>query len=128
MDLILDTHTFLYFIMGNAKLSSGARTLIEDKANKKLVSKASLWEMAIKVSLGKLAIAGNFSTTIPRQIQNNGFNVLNLEVEHIALVVNLPFHHKDPFDRILIAQSMAEGYPIVSADGRFDDYAIKRLW
>ncbi len=128
MKLILDTHAFLYFIDGNPKLSADARTLIENAGNEKLISKASLWEMAIKVSLGKLTIGGSFEAFIPRQIAINGFTLLSIEMEHVCLVAGLPFHHKDPFDRLLIAQSMAENFPIVSADGAFDSYPIKRLW
>jgi PIN domain nuclease of toxin-antitoxin system len=128
MKLILDTHTFLYFIDGNQKLSSDARTLIEDVGNEKLISKASLWEMAIKHSLGKLPLAQRFEILIPQQIAQNGFSVLEIELDHIIRIVDLPFHHKDPFDRLIIAQSISERYPIVSADGAFDSYPIKRLW
>ena len=128
MKLILDTHSFLYFIDGNPKLSSTARSLIEDLSNEKFISKASLWEMAIKVSLGKLTLTDKFESIIPQQITNNGFDLLNIEVSHVVVVANLPFHHRDPFDRLLIAQSITERYPVVSADGQFDTYGIKRLW
>jgi PIN domain nuclease of toxin-antitoxin system len=128
MKLILDTHSFLYFIEGNSMLSADARALIEDSGNEKWISVASLWEMAIKVSLGKLELADTFDAIIPRQIMINGFTVLDILIEHVSIVVNLPFHHKDPFDRLLIAQSLSEGFPIVSADGVFDDYSVRRLW
>jgi PIN domain nuclease of toxin-antitoxin system len=128
MELILDTHSFLYFIEGNSKLSNVARALIEDSGNEKWISMASLWEMAIKVSLGKLQLSGSFDALIPRQIKINGFSVLDIHIEHVSAVVELPFHHKDPFDRLLIAQSLSEGFPIVSSDGAFDSYSVKRLW
>ena len=128
MKLILDTHSFLYFIDGNSRLSGTARALIEDSSNEKWISTASLWEMAIKVSLGKLELADTFDAIIPKQIVINGFNVLNIQIEHVSVVVKLPFHHRDPFDRLLIAQSLAEGFPIVSADGAFDNYSVRRLW
>jgi PIN domain nuclease of toxin-antitoxin system len=128
MKLILDTHSFLYFIEGNPKLSVKARALIEDLNNEKLISKASLWEMAIKVSIGKLTLADSFDDLIPKQIALNGFDLLNIEMEHVCVVASLPFHHRDPFDRLLIAQSMAEQFPIVSNDSKFDDYQIQRLW
>jgi PIN domain nuclease of toxin-antitoxin system len=83
--------------------------------------------MAIKLSLGKLALAQSFEELIPQQIQLNGIEVLAIEVEHLAAVAKLPFHHRDPFDRLLIAQAMVEQIPIVGA-GQFDAYAVKRLW
>jgi PIN domain nuclease of toxin-antitoxin system len=105
-----------------------ARALIEDLNNEKLISKASLWEMAIKVSIGKLILADRFDELIPKQIVLNGFDLLNIEMRHVCVVANLPFHHRDPFDRLLIAQSMAEQFPIVSNDSKFDDYQVHRLW
>jgi PIN domain nuclease of toxin-antitoxin system len=128
MKLILDTHSFLYLIDGNSRLSGTARALIEDSSNEKWISTASLWEMAIKVSLGKLELADTFDAIIPNQIVINGFHVLKIQIEHVSVVVKLPFHHRDPFDRLLVAQSLAEGFPIVSADGAFDNYSVRRFW
>jgi PIN domain nuclease of toxin-antitoxin system len=128
MKLLLDTHTFLWFIMGNPNLSANARALIEDQANEKYVSVASLWETAIKVSIGKLTLSAPFDTLLPQQLSVNGFELLNLEVTHAAMLINLPFHHRDPFDRLLIAQSMVEQMQIVSIDSTFDAYQIQRLW
>jgi PIN domain nuclease of toxin-antitoxin system len=128
MKLILDTHSFIYFIEGNPRLSARARALIEDINNDKFISKASLWEMAIKVSIGKLTLADRFDKLIPQQIALNGFELLNIEMEHVCVVSDLPFHHRDPFDRLLIAQSMSEQFPIVGNDSKFDDYQVQRLW
>ena len=128
MKLLLDTHTFLWFIMGNPNLSANARALIEDQGNDKLLSIASLWEIAIKVSIGKLALSAPFDTLIPQQLSANGFELLRLEVNHAAALINLPFHHRDPFDRLLIAQAMIEQMQIVSVDSAFDAYQISRLW
>ena len=128
MKLLLDTHTFLWFIMGNANLSANGRVLIEDQANEKFLSVASLWEIAIKVSIGKLTLSASFNTLIPRQLSINGFELVDLEVSHAAALISLPFHHRDPFDRLLIAQAMVEQMQIVSIDGAFDAYQIKRLW
>ena len=128
MKLLLDTHTFLWFIMGNSSLGSKARTAIEDLANEKYVSVASVWEIAIKVSIGKLSLSAPFSALIPDQLIANGFELLNLEVAHAAALINLPFHHRDPFDRLLIAQAMVEQIQIVSIDSTFDAYPISRLW
>jgi PIN domain nuclease of toxin-antitoxin system len=128
MKLLLDTHTFLWFIAGSHNLSQTARELIEDVANEKLVSIASLWEIAIKHSIGKLPLAAPFSALIPQQMALNGFDSLPIEIHQISLLVALPFHHRDPFDRLLIAQSLAEGIPLVSADSNFDAYGVQRFW
>ena len=128
MKLLLDTHTFLWFIMGNPNLSANARTLIEDGANEKFFSVAGLWEMAIKVSRGLLTLAAPFDVLIPQQLNLNGIELLNITTDHAAMVVTLPFHHRDPFDRLLIAQAMVERIPIISIDAAFDAYGVTRLW
>jgi len=126
--LLLDTHSFLWFISGSTSLSPTARALIEDASNQPLLSVASLWEMAIKLSLGKLSLAQPFEVLIPQQMRLNGIKLLGIEIEHTAAVSKLPFHHRDPFDRLLIAQAIVEQMPIVSADTAFDTYPVKRLW
>jgi len=128
MRLLLDTHTFLWFIMGSSNLSAAARSLIEDAANEKFVSVASLWEIAIKLSIGKLTLSTPFDVLIPQQLSSNGFNLLNIEIEHAATVATLPFHHRDPFDRLLIAQAAVEKMSIVGIDTVFDAYPVTRLW
>ena len=104
MKILLDTHSFLWFIGGSARLSDNARSQIEDEANLLFLSVASLWEMAIKISLGKLTLAEPFEVLIPRQIDTNGIQVLKIDVKHLAALVILPFHHRDPFDRLFAAQ------------------------
>ncbi len=128
MRLLLDTHTFLWFIMGNSNLSVNARALIEDTANERLLSVASLWEIAIKLSVGKLKLTAPFDVLIPQQLGLNGIELLNIKMEHAAVVAGLTFHHRDPFDRLLIAQAMAETIPIMSIDTAFDAYPVTRLW
>jgi PIN domain nuclease of toxin-antitoxin system len=128
MKLLLDTHSFLWFIGGSDRLSSTARSLIEDPDNQPLLSMASLWEMAIKVSIGRLKLSLPFEELIPEQMDLNGVDVLDIRTEHVARVVHLPFHHRDPFDRLLIAQAKVEGMPIVGADDAFDAYTITRMW
>jgi PIN domain nuclease of toxin-antitoxin system len=128
MKLLLDTHTFLWFIMGNLNLSANARALIENQTNEKYISVASLWEIAIKVSIGKLSLSAPFATLIPEQLSVNGFELLNLETTHAAALIYLPFHHRDPFDRLLIAQAKVEQLQIVSIDSIFDAYQAIRLW
>ena len=84
--------------------------------------------MAIKLSLGRLTLAEPFNLLIPQQLRLNGIGLLHIEMAHIVIVATLPFHHRDPLDRLLIAQAMAEGMPILSADPAFDAYSIERLW
>ena len=128
MSLLLDTHAFLWFIGGDRRLSGQAQTAIESGDNLKFVSIASLWEVAIKVSLGKLHIHGPFGELIPKQMRNNGFDLLHIELGHLSLVSTLPFHHRDPFDRLLAAQCRADGLTVVSRDQVFDQYDDDRLW
>ncbi len=128
MKLLLDTHTLLWFIAGSASLSAYARSLIEDIANEKFVSIASIWETAIKISIGKMSLSAPFDVLFPHQLKINGFELLPIKIEHTSVVTNLPFHHRDPFDRLLIAQAIEEKMSLASADARFDDYGITRLW
>jgi len=128
MRLLLDTHSFLWFISGNPQISSSARMLIEDVSNQPFLSVASLWEMAIKMSLGKLSLGQPFETLIPQQLSLNGIALLGITISHTAVVARLPFHHRDPFDRLLVAQAMTEQMSIVSGDTAFDAYAVTRLW
>lgn len=128
MRLLLDTHSFLWFIGGSVSLSPTARTLIEDADKQPLLSMASLWEMAIKLSIGKLSLGKQFEGFIPEQMRLNGIGLLQIDMTHIVAVTKLPFHHRDPFDRLLIAQAMVEQISIVSGDLAFDSYSIKRLW
>ena len=128
MTAILDAHAFLWFIAGDPKLSNTARQVIEDQTNTRLLSIASLWEIVIKHSLGRLTLAVPFDEIIPTQLHTTGVNLLGVQLEHLNALVTLPFHHRDPFDRLLIAQAMVGHFPIVSADAAFDAYPIKRLW
>jgi PIN domain nuclease of toxin-antitoxin system len=128
MKLLLDTHTFLSFIIANPTLSANARALLEGQASEKYFSIAGLWEVAIKESIGELVLSTPFDTLIPQQLSVNGFELLNLEVPHAVALIELRFHHRDPFDRLLIAQAMVEQMHIVSVDSTFDAYQITRLW
>ncbi|MDQ3713935.1 MAG: type II toxin-antitoxin system VapC family toxin [Acidobacteriota bacterium] len=128
MKLLLDTHTLLWFIAGSASLSAYARTLIEDASNEKFVSIVSIWETAIKVSIGKISLSAPFDVLFPHQLQINGFELLPVKVEHTSVITTLSFHHRDPFDRLLIAQAIEEKIALVSVDEVFDDYGVTRLW
>ncbi len=127
MTLLIDTHTFIWFSENNPQLSLGSRKAIESPDNIRYVSMATFWELAIKLSIGKLKLAQPLSTIIT-EIQNNGFYLLPILPTHILQVESLPFFHRDPFDRILIAQSLSEGFTLVSNETLFDQYSVKRLW
>ena len=128
MRLLLDTHTLLWFITGDSNLSIDARLLIEDFANDKFVSVVSLWEIAIKFSLRRLTLTDDFDVLFPNQLVINGFDQLAIENRHISEFVKLPHHHSDPFDRLLIAQTVSEKMSIISVDSAFDDYSVSRKW
>jgi PIN domain nuclease of toxin-antitoxin system len=128
MRLLLDTHAFLWFVLGDAQLRSTARSYIPDSAHAKLISPASYWEIAIKVSLGKYRLNASYELCMQRGIEGNGFEILPIEPKHTVALTALPFHHRDPFDRLLIAQAMVEQVPIVSRDTAFHAYPITRLW
>jgi PIN domain nuclease of toxin-antitoxin system len=126
--LLLDTHSFLWFVLNDPQLSAAARTAISDPANDVLVSPATYWEIAIKVSTRKYALSGPYEDFIQHAIDDNDFEVLPVEVRHTARVATLPFHHKDPFDRLLIAQARVDDLTLVSNEALFDAYGVKRLW
>ncbi len=128
MKYLLDTHSLIWFIGGDVQLSSYARQLIDDEGNELFISVASLWEMAIKFSIGKLNLGRPFATLFPEQLENNSIEILGITVDHLKAVCNLPFHHRDPFDRLIIAQAQVEKLPIISIDTIFDNYGVKREW
>ena len=128
MKFLLDTQAFLWFVLKDRALSQVACDLIVDPLNDILLSPASYWEIAIKVSIGKYQIPGNFETWIEHQIQVNELEILPIKVAHVAAIVTLPFHHKDPFDRLLVAQALTEKIPIISVDAALDNYPVARYW
>ena len=128
MRLLLDTHSFLWFVGGDSSLSVPARLLIEDADHSVLLSVASVWEIAIKVSLGKLHLEQPLDVLIPQQLLMNHIELLGITLQHAAVVAKLAFHHRDPFDRLLIAQAIAEQIPVISHDPAFDAYPVQRRW
>lgn len=128
MRVLLDTHTLLWFALNDPQLSSAAMAVILDSASDKLVSPASYWEIAIKVSLGKYVLSRPYEDFMRNAIDQNGFHYLHIEPRHTAALISLPYHHRDPFDRLLIAQAMVEQILIISGDPAFDAYPITRLW
>ena len=125
---LLDTHAFLWFIAGDEQLSRRARALMSDDSTVLFLSAASLWEVAIKVSISKLILTAPFADLIPEQIAANSINILPIEVPDLSLLVQLPFHHRDPFDRLIAAQSLARSLPLISVDPIFDSYQVQRIW
>ena len=128
MRLLLDTHTFLWWVQDAPALSVKAHAAITNPENECLLSLASCWEMAIKLSLGKLKLPTTIDRFIPEQLAINGFRQWPIEFKHVARVARLPFRHRDPFDRLLAAQALEDGIAIVSADQVFRRYGVKRIW
>ncbi|MDJ1177998.1 type II toxin-antitoxin system VapC family toxin [Roseofilum sp. BLCC_M91] len=127
MKFLLDTHVFLWFINDSPNLKRDIADLLESDVELWL-SIASLWEIAIKVNLNKLTIPDNFKRFFPQQITLNNIEILPVTFEHLTVVANLPQHHRDPFDRLLIAQAISEPICLISADRQFDSYPINRRW
>ncbi len=130
MRLLFDTHAFLWFINDDPQLSVNAKSIIEDAANDAFLSIASVWEIAIKASLGKLQVQfpATFEEFITQQLTTNNIILLDISPSHFEPLFTLPFHHRDPFDRLLIAQAITEQLGIISVDGVFDQYPIMRYW
>lgn len=125
---LLDTHTFLWMASSPERIGEEARSRIEDTGCELLLSLASVWEMAIKSSLGKLELPAPLGSFVGQQGEALRTRLLDIRLEHTLEVENLPFHHRDPFDRLLAAQASFEGLPILSADTSFDDYSVSRIW
>ena len=128
MILLLDTHTFLWFWRDDPQLSQTAKEAIRSPANRKLISTASCWEVAINVSLKKLDLGEPYRGFILQHLVRNNFELLTITNEHLAGIIDLPFHHRDPFDRLLVAQAFYEEVPIVSGDKQLDAYGVQRIW
>lgn len=127
MTYLLDTQALIFFFENDPALSAKAKSLIEDTENQIIVSTASLWEMAIKINIGKLKPTQPLRTFFER-IPIEDMELLPVEPDHILAVSSLPLHHRDPFDRIIIAQAMVENLEVIGNDVAFDDYPVKRVW
>lgn len=128
MRLLLDTHALLWWLAGDDQLSAAAREAISDEENEVFVSAASAWEVATKHRIGRLPGAGPLAVDILREIRRQGFVALPISVEHGQAAGSLPGDHRDPFDRMLIAQARDERLALVSIERVFDDYGIERVW
>ncbi|HIE00017.1 MAG TPA: type II toxin-antitoxin system VapC family toxin [Thiotrichaceae bacterium] len=131
MTFLIDTHTFLWFITGFHELSQTAKELIEKDNNDIFISIASLWEISIKTAIGKLQILDNYDTVINDVIEND-ISILPINFTHTVIQNKLPFHHRDPFDRIIASQAIVEKMSLISRDDIFDlylkDKGVKRIW
>src|SRR4051812_36529358 len=128
MRLLLDTHTFLWFVLKDPQLSRVADNLIADPTNDVIVSPATYWEIAIKVAKKKLDLFAPYDDFMKQGIDGNDFEILPIETKHTSLLTTMPVHHKDPFDRLIISQALTERIPVVSVDSAFDPYGVVRLW
>lgn len=118
---------FLWWINGEL-IPSHANEAIRDPGNSVWISAASAWEISIKTSLGKLRLPERAARFVEQQRQQNAFSWLPIDIDALDILEDLPFHHRDPFDRLLIAQAIAKGYTLVSADSAFESYPVKKLW
>jgi PIN domain nuclease of toxin-antitoxin system len=125
MNLLLDTQCFLWYVMGDSRLPQLLRSYIEDPSNPYRISIASLWELSIKDSIGKLRLDISFHELIHEYVIPSGLTILPVSIDHLLELGKLPHHHRDPFDRIIIAQSIVEDLTIVTTDSQFDKYPVK---
>lgn len=128
MKFIADTHAFIWFITDSPQLRARAKTLFESSGSERLLGIASIWEIAIKTSLGKLSFRKPLNEFLPEQIIANSIQLLDISLSHTLRVEMPPFYHRDPFDRMIIAQSLTENLPVLSNDNAFDAYDITRVW
>ena len=128
MRLLLDTHALIWAATLDERLSEQAKSHILDADNELYLSVASIWEMSIKTGLGKLILQQPIEQIINEQVQINGLNILNIESSHAFAVAALPWHHRDPFDRLIISQCKIEKLTLLSCDTAMDAYDIERLW
>jgi PIN domain nuclease of toxin-antitoxin system len=125
---LLDAHTLLWSQDDTSQLSAAATAALTDPAHDRLLSIATIWEIGIKTTLGKLPLSKPFRVWIETAIADVALTVLPITLDHIERLTNLAFHHRDPFDRLLITQALVEGVPLISCDTQFDAYGVTRIW
>lgn len=128
MECLIDTHTLLWIVTDDVQLSKKARRIFLDEQNEIFISIASLWEIAIKVSLKRLNLNQTLNEFYIRHVVGNKIRLLDLKVEHLEVLETLSFHHRDPFDRLIISQAIVEKIPLLSNDKVLSKYPIKRIW
>lgn len=126
--MLLDTHALLWLLAGDARLGSAAKAAFLDPKCAVWLSTASLWEMAIKISIGKLSLGFTLRDLVHRDLPAQSIGLLGVEPHHVERLITLPFHHRDPFDRMLVVQAQAEGLTIASGDVALDAYGVGRVW
>jgi PIN domain nuclease of toxin-antitoxin system len=126
--VIIDTHVLIWAVDEPTNLTGTAKNLLQEPANDLVVSAATIWEAAIKVGLGKLTLSQPYRTWMNQALSDLGATILPITVDHADVQAGLPYHDRDPSDRLIIAQSLVDGIAIVSADGQFDAYSVDRLW
>ena len=127
MNYIFDTQALLWIVSDDQRLSDKAKSIYLDKENEIYFSMASVWELAIKSSLNKIDLGSNLEIFIQEHVIKNGFKILNISIESLFKVEELPFHHRDPFDRLIVSQSIMKDYQVVTSDDKFDMY-LQRVW
>lgn len=128
MKILIDTHALLWFFTNDGRLTAKAKGIYLDKSHSIYLSAASFWELNIKCSLGKLKLSSNWRFLLKKYLEENSIQWLNLSPEHCHQVSLLPFHHKDPFDRMLVAQALTENMPLITCDSEFSQYGIECIW
>lgn len=128
MIALLDTNAFLRWVEDDEKLSAKAQSYISSPGNEILVSMVVVWELATKSGLGKLQLALPVGRYVASHVEANDFRLIGIELDDVALVETLPLHHRDPFDRLLIAQAKARKLPVISSNRAFSNYGVKRIW
>ncbi len=128
MNYLLDTSVLLWFLADHNRLTNINKSRIRNPENNIHISLVSMWEMAIKFNLGKLDSPLSFAEVVDEVTGNNSFRMLDIRIAHLWRVAELPLLHRDPFDRLLIAQSQVEGLPIITSDSAFDRYQVQRIW
>ncbi|MEX0271932.1 type II toxin-antitoxin system VapC family toxin [Leptolyngbyaceae cyanobacterium UHCC 1019] len=128
MNVLLDTHAFLWWVIDDSQLSNTARAIIVEPTNTIYLSVVSAWEIIIKERTGKLSLPEPPETYIPSRLTSNRFVTLTVEMQHVLQIASLPDHHRDPFDRLLIAQSQIENLPLLTVDHLIHQYSVKVIW
>jgi PIN domain nuclease of toxin-antitoxin system len=128
MNYLLDTHTLLWIITDDKQLSRKVKKLFLDEKNEIFISMASLWEIAVKVSLGRLELGQSLSDFYFKHIIGNKIRLLDIKLEHLEVLETLEFHHRDPFDRLIVCQAIIEKIPVFSNDRVFSRYPVNRIW